>query len=322
MEKFLFQLSWMRRYSDALLALHSSGHFNYFPEYSTAVSVFLSLDDVKERVLLAESFLSEWTLQIDKLRRQHIYVNFLDIKRCKHIYSCLSNLSNPPSREHLAALAKALFDAVMFINPVYAYDNEKLMELTASFADAWLSGSTLPTNGLTDILGRMCMSLDKVCSAIPRYCRRMPLNADLSEYGTVTKVCGGRIYASQAPSPEIEYQRIFALYGHCGVFPQWETCLICTQHTSQEQIFNFIYRWNSIDVANCHTIYSVLETHKLGYAIQDAAIRLLRELLSVKSKDKCPLLLSCTVGSHICPLVSQFQNNLIGMSKYAFIIFF
>lgn len=69
-ERFLQQLSWMRRMASALHALNKAGHFDFYPNYKFSISLLSEITALKAAVLEKESLLTAWQKDVLLIREQ------------------------------------------------------------------------------------------------------------------------------------------------------------------------------------------------------------------------------------------------------------
>jgi hypothetical protein len=142
-ETFLMQCGSMRRLSAAFLALHSSGHFNFYPDYLFDVPAASEQAVFQDKVAQLESFLVDWNYHVQNIRSKYYYINYYDLKRCYHL-KCLLNdivaclpLSDAASVEKKETFPGKLARYICFINPAVAVDTVFVNDVARNLLDRW-----------------------------------------------------------------------------------------------------------------------------------------------------------------------------------------
>jgi hypothetical protein len=321
-DKFLHQLGWIRKLREVYSQLSAVGHFSFHPTYSISLSVQLEDDSFIEEVTKAQLILDAWVNQIVSMRKQFYFLNFFDLKRC---YSLLAALQNLPQQwldsEIFRGVEVILRSFISFVNVDAAASQEIMTPLTNLFCQQWLT--ECPGAGIDPRhLEPLCRCLQQCClSVIPRS-RPIHVRFDIEEYVTIPALRNGMVYTTCAPSSKLELEQALTFYIARGVWPEWETCLLCSKHTTLEMVTNFIHRWKSSHLNNRpERLYYLLGCHTLPYHIQESACQILREFFfessfggDVSRPNLGPLLLSCKGEAHSNPLIALFQNMTLAIS--------
>jgi hypothetical protein len=141
-DRFLQQLSWMRRMASALHALNKAGHFNFYPNYHFSISVLSEITTLKAEVLEKESLLIAWQKDVLLIREQFYFVNYFEVKRLLTLIFALENSRISISEQ----LESMIADYICFLNVDAANDLTVIRNVIERIQFKWnlLLGDTDP----------------------------------------------------------------------------------------------------------------------------------------------------------------------------------
>lgn len=326
-DKFLHQLGWIRKLREVFSQLSAAGHFSYYPSYFISLSVQLDDNYFVEEVSKSQSILDNWVNLVSLMRKRYYFLNYFDIKRCYSLLSALHKYSEDIESNNLCVgdntatfrdVVSILQSFISFINSD-ASSFQDIASFAREFCSLWFSQR--PPGGLTAThLEPLCHCLHNCCSAIVPRCRPVYVNFDLENYVTLPALKNATIYTVCASSSKVEFEQALTLYISRKVWPEWETCLVCTKNTSLEIVNNFINRWRSSHANNRQNrLYYLLCCHLLPYHIQEAVCNMLREFqyetsFAPSEGTLGPLVLSCKGAAHSNPLIALFHNMNLAVS--------
>ena len=333
-DKFLHQFCWIRRLRESLMHLHDIGHFDYYPFYEAKYSVDLADTSFIDTVAAADERAIAWVDRVNCLRDKFYFLNFYEMKNVRKFLELLMTLpigaENNVIDDNILKVIPVLSDLFCFVNVDYSNDVEFLQNSAIEVLRLWkvIRSSKYSSSAVSDYLEDTCELLNQVCGGIPMRSRPALFDEDLSQHSALPILRPGLVYATKAATVHAEYSQALTMFGSSGLFPEWESCLLCSEHTTVEQVCNFIRRWQkSHHHRPFNRLFCLLEVERLSYAIQDAVIVLLRHLTSVISEGgapdvskPCPLILSCLSGMYQCPLAAQFQHNALSIQPFPDIV--
>jgi hypothetical protein len=319
-DRFLNQFSWMRRLSDVLLSLYTSGHFDFYPEYCMDIPVAVSADDFRGKVLFLEREQVEWERHVSFVRDQHYFINYIDLKRCFILKNLLEDASARKlvndGREAYEDFTESVSDFSCFLNPEHSHNRSSMREIASKLLSSWEANQGHLVNGHdTDPhavakkkLQMLAVCLDEVFTLVPRRTRPVSL-PDVDLYVINEKITRG-IHVAYGQNVKGMFDHLLTLSVIQGELPEWETTLFCNKNTSKEQVSLMIRRWHRAHKHGRENVmYVMMEVDKLPYEAQHAAVRLIREL-GPPGTSNGPLILVAESGEN-CYLTAQFHFNRV-----------
>ena len=321
-DRFLHQFCWMRRFRESLRNLHRLGHFDYFPVYNKKFSVDLDDVDFIDSVISAEKEARHWNNRVNNLRERFYFLNYFEMKNIRKFLGLMLSLSD--NNDKCTIVSNTVSDMVCFLNIDYCSDEEFLQSLSMEVIDAWekIVVSKSETCVASDYLEDICGLLNSIFGNIPGRIRQAVFKEDVAQYFALPQLRPGVVYTTKAPTTHAEYNQALTLFGSCGIFPEWDTCLLCSEYTTEEQVCNFFRRWQKSHLYRQNNkLFYLLEVQNLSYEIQDAVIAFLRLVSSTANNSqftgkKCAVILSCLSGKYQCPLTSHVNHNSLSIQPF------